>query len=91
MSDGKQISGEFVGCTWGVGIDKDSGEELAGALGGNVLSRVRFDPTFPTFSGRFQEKRLRVGDRIVLTREVDGVSYEIRTAHEIFKCWAPVI
>uniref|UniRef100_A0A6N2KHK4 TF-B3 domain-containing protein n=1 Tax=Salix viminalis TaxID=40686 RepID=A0A6N2KHK4_SALVM len=41
-----------------------------------------------------QEKSLRVGDRIVLTREVDGedgVSYEIRTAHEIFGCWAPVI
>uniref|UniRef100_A0A6N2KWQ7 TF-B3 domain-containing protein n=1 Tax=Salix viminalis TaxID=40686 RepID=A0A6N2KWQ7_SALVM len=38
-----------------------------------------------------QEKSLRVGDRIVLTREVDeedGVSYEIKTAHEIFKCWA---
>ncbi|KAJ6669983.1 hypothetical protein OIU85_023213 [Salix viminalis] len=41
-----------------------------------------------------QEKSLRVGDRIVLTREVDGedgVSYQIRTAHEIFGCWAPVI
>ncbi|KAJ6728858.1 hypothetical protein OIU74_006859 [Salix koriyanagi] len=38
-----------------------------------------------------QEKSLRVGDRIVLTRAEDGVSYEIRTAHEIFKCWAPVI
>lgn len=41
-----------------------------------------------------QEKSLRVGDRIVLTREVDEegeVSYEIRTAHEIFGCWSPVI
>ena len=41
-----------------------------------------------------QEKSLGVGDRIVLTREVDeedGVSYEIRTGHEILKSWAPVI
>nr|TKS03882.1 hypothetical protein D5086_0000149110 [Populus alba] len=40
-----------------------------------------------------QEKGLTVGDRIVLTREVDEdgeVSYEIRTEHKIFNVWAPV-
>uniref|UniRef100_A0A6N2KWS0 TF-B3 domain-containing protein n=1 Tax=Salix viminalis TaxID=40686 RepID=A0A6N2KWS0_SALVM len=43
-------------------------------------------------AGACAREDLRVGDRIVLTREVDeedGVSYEIKTAHEIFKCWAP--
>jgi hypothetical protein len=39
MSDGKQISEELLGCTCSVGIGKDFGEELTGALGGNVLSR----------------------------------------------------
>ena len=40
-----------------------------------------------------QEKGLGVGDRIVLTREVDEdgeVSYEIRTERKIFNVWAPV-
>jgi len=40
-----------------------------------------------------KEKGLRVGDRIVLTREVDEddiVSYEIRTERKIFNVWVPV-
>lgn len=40
-----------------------------------------------------QEKGLGVGDRIVLTREVDEddeVSYEIRTERKILNVWAPV-
>jgi hypothetical protein len=61
-----------------------------------LSTRTRGHPK-PAITGEWlslvQEKGLRVGDRIVLTREVgedDEVSYEIRTEHMIFNVWAPV-
>ncbi|KAI5570133.1 hypothetical protein POPTR_011G005200v4 [Populus trichocarpa] len=61
-----------------------------------ISTRAQGHPK-PAITGEWlslvQEKGLRVGDRIVLTREVDEddeVSYEIRTEHMIFNVWAPV-
>jgi hypothetical protein len=78
-------------------VSFDARDALGKVWNLKLSTRTRGHPK-PVITGDWlslvQEKSLRVGDRIVLTREEDGedgVSYEIRTAHKIFKCWAPVI
>ncbi|KAG5234658.1 B3 domain-containing protein [Salix suchowensis] len=92
-----KVSGRFQHCPGTNSVRFDARDALGKVWNLKVSTRNQGHPK-PVITGDWlslvQEKSLRVGDRIVLTREVDGedgVSYEIRTEHEIFKCWAPVI